>query len=182
MKKATGIIRRIDDLGRVVIPKEIRRTMRIHQGDLLEIYTANEGEIIFKKYSPIEEFADTAAQCAEAINKACGMAIIITDNDIVVACAGMPKTDIIKHAISQELRNVIASKQSYIWRLNDRRIPINNRLDKYFAKTVMSVLSDGDIVGSVAAIEIDNLLNEPAEAEIKIVKTAAVFLGRQLES
>ena len=91
--KATGIVRRIDDLGRVVIPKEIRRTMRIREGDPLEIYTDREGEVIFKKYSPIGELVSFAAQYADTLNKTCGMSVVITDRDVVIACAGVSKKE-----------------------------------------------------------------------------------------
>ena len=89
--KATGIVRRIDDLGRVVIPKEIRRTMRIREGDPLEIYTDREGEVIFKKYSPIGELAAFAAQYADTLYKVCSLSVVICDRDAVIACAGVPK-------------------------------------------------------------------------------------------
>ena len=91
--KATGIVRRIDDLGRVVIPKEIRRTMRIREGDPLEIYTDREGEVIFKKYSPIGELASFAAQYAETLYKTCSLSVVICDRDAVIACAGVSKKD-----------------------------------------------------------------------------------------
>ena len=86
--KATGIVRRIDDLGRVVIPKEIRRTMRIREGDPLEIYTDREGEVIFKKYSPMGELGSFASQYAETLHKTANMSVIISDRDAVIACAG----------------------------------------------------------------------------------------------
>ena len=89
--KATGIVRRIDDLGRVVIPKEIRRTMRIREGDPLEIYTDREGEVIFKKYSPIGELSAFAGQYAETLHKTCGLCVAICDRDSVIACAGIPR-------------------------------------------------------------------------------------------
>ena len=87
--KATGIVRRIDDLGRVVIPKEIRRTMRIREGDPLEIYTDRDGEVIFKKYSPIGELNTFAAQYAETLHKTCELDVIICDRDAVIAAAGV---------------------------------------------------------------------------------------------
>ena len=89
--KATGIVRRIDDLGRVVIPKEIRRTLRIREGDPLEIFTSNDGEVIFKKYSPIGELSSFAAQYADILHKTSGKAVIVCDRDHVVAAAGVPK-------------------------------------------------------------------------------------------
>ena len=91
--KATGIVRRIDDLGRIVIPKEIRRTMRIREGDPLEIYTDREGEVIFKKYSPIGEMNEFAAKYADALHKTCDLSVAITDRDSIIACAGIPKRE-----------------------------------------------------------------------------------------
>jgi len=178
--KATGIVRRIDDLGRVVIPKEIRRTMRIREGDPLEIYTDHEGEVIFKKYSPIEELAETAMQYAEAANKACGISAAVIDRDMVVACAGITKKDILEHKISSEIDGIIDSRQLYTWHTNDKKLSLIDRQDKYFAKVVMPIFSEGDIIGAVAVVEADNL-TEPTETEIKIIQTAALFLGRQLD-
>lgn len=86
--KATGIVRRIDDLGRVVIPKEIRKTLRIKEGTPLEIFTDREGEIILKKYSPIGELNVFAKEYAEALAQSSGMVACITDHDQVVAAAG----------------------------------------------------------------------------------------------
>ena len=179
--KATGIVRRIDDLGRVVIPKEIRRTMRIREGDPLEIYTDHEGEVIFKKYSPIEELAETAAQYAEAINKACGISIVIVDRDIAVACAGIPKKDILEHKISSELDSIIDTRQLYTWRSGEKKIPVVDRQEKYFVKLVAPIFSEGDIIGAVTIGETENL-SEATETEIKLSQTAAMFLGKQLDN
>ena len=178
--KATGIVRRIDDLGRVVIPKEIRRTMRIREGDPLEIYTDHEGEVIFKKYSPIEELAETASQYAEAVNKACGISIIIVDRDIAVACAGMPKKDVLEHKISSEIDGIIDTRQLYTWHNGERKIPVIDRQDKYSAKVIAPIFSEGDIIGAVAIVEADTL-SEATETEIKLVQIAAAFLGKQLD-
>jgi AbrB family transcriptional regulator (stage V sporulation protein T) len=178
--KATGIIRRIDELGRVVIPREIRRTMKIYQGDALEIYTANDGEIILKRYSPIEDFAGTASQLAEAANKACGVSVIIMNKDFVVACAGVPKKDMIQHKISPAIENLIISKQSYIWHSDEEKIPAVDIHDKYFTKAIMPIFSYGDPIGAVALIG-TNSIDEPTEAEIKIIKTTAIFLGKQVD-
>lgn len=179
--KATGIVRRIDDLGRVVIPKEIRRTMRIREGDPLEIYTDHEGEVIFKKYSPIEELADTALQYAEALNKACGIMTVIVDRDIAVACAGIPKKDIIDHKISSETDSVINTRQLYTWHSGDKKISVIDRQEKYYVKVLVPIFSEGDIIGAVAVVEADNL-TEPSETEIKLIQTAAAFLGKQMDS
>jgi len=179
--KATGIVRRIDDLGRVVIPKEIRRTMRIREGDPLEIYTDHAGEVIFKKYSPIEELAETASQYAESINKSCGISIIVVDKDIAVACAGMSKKDILEHKISSEMDGVINTRQLYVWQNGNNKISVVDRQEKYYAKAVAPIFSEGDIIGAVAIVEADSL-SEPTETEIKLIQTAAMFLGKQLDN
>ena len=105
--KATGIVRRIDDLGRVVIPKEIRRTMRIREGDPLEIYTDNNGEVIFKKYSPIGELHTFASSYAETLNKSCGLKVVICDRDSVIACAGVSKKNILSQKFRQRLTSLL---------------------------------------------------------------------------
>ena len=111
--KATGIVRRIDDLGRVVIPKEIRRTMRIREGDPLEIYTDREGEVIFKKYSPIGELAAFAAQYAETLHKICDLNVVICDRDAVIATAGVPKREYLDRPVTEEMEKIIESRSFY---------------------------------------------------------------------
>lgn len=179
--KATGIVRRIDDLGRVVIPKEIRRTMRIREGDPLEIYTDHEGEVIFKKYSPIGELSGTATQYAEAINKTCGFSVVIIDRDVVIASSGLPKKDIIEHKISAEAESIIEARQLYLWKNDGKKITLTDRADKYFIQLLMPIFSEGDIIGAVATVAADNPI-ETGETEIKLIQTAASFLGKQLES
>lgn len=179
--KATGIVRRIDELGRIVIPKEIRRTMRIKEGDPLEIFTDHDGELIFKKYSPIEELSETASQYAESINKACGLSFIITDRDVAVACAGITKKDIIDRKISRGFEDIIDARQFYKWQKGERKIIVIDRQEKYFAKAIAPIFSESTIIGAVAVIEADTI-SEPTEIEIKLAQTAAVFLGKQMEN
>lgn len=113
--KATGIVRRIDDLGRVVIPKEIRRTMRIREGDPLEIYTDADGEVIFKKYSQVGELSSLTAQYAEVLHKSTGLPVVITDRDRVISCAGVPKKETVERRITQALENVMESRTPFIF-------------------------------------------------------------------
>ena len=168
--KATGIVRRIDDLGRVVIPKEIRRTMRIREGDPLEIYTDREGEVIFKKYSPIGELAVFAVQYAETLHKTCQLAIVICDRDAVVACAGVPKKDYGDRKISAEFEDLI------------EKICITEGADT-FVSCAMPIIAEGDIAGAVASVISDRDQRVCAEdIEEKLIQTAALFLGKQLES
>ncbi len=112
--KATGIVRRIDDLGRVVIPKEIRRTMRIREGDPLEIYTDADGEVIFKKYSPVGELSSIAKQYAEVLFRGTNLPVIITDRDRVISCAGLPKKEAVDRRVTSALEEIIESRTNYI--------------------------------------------------------------------
>ena len=184
--KATGIVRRIDDLGRVVIPKEIRRTMRIREGDPLEIYTDREGEVIFKKYSPIGELASFAAQYAETLHKTCSLSVVICDRDAVIAAAGVPKKDYNERRISSELESVIESRNLYVWKDGAAKIPAVADDSAHFVSCAMPIMAEGDIIGCVASL---SLMSEDrpaqqgsADIESKLVLTAAGFLGKQLES
>lgn len=110
--RATGIVRRIDELGRVVIPKEIRRTLRIREGDPLEIYTDRDGEVILKKYSPIGEIAAFAKDYTESLFRSIGHIACICDRDMVVAASGVPRKELWDKPISRELEAAIQNRQS----------------------------------------------------------------------
>ncbi len=183
--KATGIVRRIDDLGRVVIPKEIRRTMRIREGDPLEIYTDREGEVIFKKYSPIGEMASFAAQYAETLHKICSMAVVITDRDAVIASAGVPKKEYSDRKISEELEHVIESRGLYLHRDGEDRLSVTVDGGAHFVSCAMPIISEGDIIGAVCSVVHSEAGEEhrlTEEVETKLIQTAANFLSKQLDS
>ena len=182
--KATGIVRRIDDLGRVVIPKEIRRTMRIREGDPLEIYTDREGEVIFKKYSPIGELTNFASQYAETLHKVCTMDVIICDRDACIACAGVSKREYLEKTLSPEFEQLMDKRSIYVHREGDEKMmPINDNLAHYVS-CAMPIVSSGDVIGIVASLKtVDGYgkNNLSADVENRLVSTAAGFLGRQLE-
>ena len=180
--KATGIVRRIDDLGRVVIPKEIRRTMRIREGDPLEIFTDRDGEVIFKKYSPIGELTAFAAQYAETLHKTCGLSVIVCDRDSVVACAGVSKKEYSDKALSEELESVCESRNLYVRKDGEQKISAIADGGSHYVTCAMPIISEGDIVGCVAAVAQNDGEVFPDAVETKLVQTAAGFLGRQLES
>ena len=151
--KATGIVRRIDDLGRVVIPKEIRRTMRIREGDPLEIYTDNDGEVIFKKYSPIGELGIFAAQYADVLYKTSGLPVVVCDRDHVIAVAGIPKKELLERRVSPALEEVMEHRRSFAFTDDGRGIQgagmLRRAMDygKMFGKVFMSHCQDEDLVG-----------------------------------
>ena len=117
-----------DDLGRVVIPKEIRRTMRIREGDPLEIFTDREGEVIFKKYSPIGELGDFALQYAEALNRVCGLSIAVCDRDAVIAVSGLPKKGFSERRISDDVGKLTDGRSVYQYSEGGEKLSCHFRL------------------------------------------------------
>ena len=177
--KATGIVRRIDDLGRVVIPKEIRRTMRIREGDPLEIYTDNDGEVIFKKYSPIGELAPFATQYADVLFKNTGLATLVCDRDHVIAAAGISKREVLERRLSAHMEDLMESRKGYsATDASSKFMPVEG-IDKA-ASVVFPVIASGDVSGAVMLLmPDDNAL--PGETEIKLTQVASAFLGKQME-
>ena len=177
--KATGIVRRIDDLGRVVIPKEIRRTMRIREGDPLEIYTASDGEVIFKKYSPIGELSEFASQYTDVLNRATNLPVIITDRDHVIAASGMPKKDAMDKRISSELEEIIENRENYVAAPDIKALYPLKDSDRE-AGIAYPIIGGGDVAGAVVLMLNTNGVM-PSQTEIKLVSVAASFLGKQTE-
>lgn len=180
--KATGIVRRIDDLGRVVVPKEIRRTLRIREGDPLEIFTDREGEIILKKYSPIGELSQFAGQYAESLAQNTGCLICITDKDHVVVASGNGKKDFDGKPISKQLEAVITGRENFLARIGDSefiKVTIDDS-SEYAAQVVSTIICEGDAIGAVVIYSKEEKI-EIGENEMKLAKVAAGFLGRQME-
>lgn len=179
--KATGIVRRIDDLGRVVVPKEIRRTLRIREGDPLEIFTDREGEIILKKYSPIGELSQFAGQYAESLAQTSGCLVCITDRDHVIAAAGNGKKDFDGKPISKQLENVITDRETFYAKKDEKgfvKITLDDSGD-FQSQVVSTIICEGDAIGSVVMYNKENM--SPGETESKLARVAAGFLGRQME-
>ena len=190
--KATGIVRRIDELGRVVIPKEIRRTLRIREGDSLEIYTDREGGVILKKYSPIGELGDFAKEYAESVYQSVGCIVVICDKDSIIAVSGLKRgqqsanmgiaidkpihTDIEKAIVERTKVNLSSSRNETML-----RIASGDSDMQYCAELIVPILSSGDAIGAVILISA-----EPGtvlgQAETKVAETAASFMGKQLEN
>lgn len=180
--KATGIVRRIDDLGRVVIPKEIRRTLRLKEGTPLEIFTDREGEIILKKYSPMAELAAFATQYAEAMAQACGQVVCVTDRDQVVAVAGGSKKELFQKNISKQLEHLMEERELVVASRGERNFVqiTTEELDGVTTQALAPIICEGDAIGVVALLG-KELKNKFGEAEVKLVNIAATFLGKQME-
>ena len=182
--KATGVVRRIDDLGRIVIPKEIRRTLHIKEGDPLEIFTDKEGEIILKKYSPIGELSEFATGYAETLSKTTGHIACITDKDTVIAVSGGSKKDYLEQTLSPELEKVMENKEIYTSKENNEiALPItqnDNKDKRYNAQVIYPIISDGDVIGSVILLAKEQN-SKMGETELKVVQSAAGFLSSQMQ-
>ena len=179
--KATGIVRRVDDLGRIVIPKEIRRTLRIREGDPLEIYTEKDGGVIFRKYSPMGDLQEFAAQMCESIGTATGHIAAVSDRDTIIALHGAPKRELVDKHNSPELEKLMEQRKNYLFRAGEPPIYATDGEDKYRLGAAAPILSQGDLMGCVMLLleEKDGPLSEGDQS---IAKTAAEFLGRQMES
>ena len=174
--KATGIVRRIDDLGRVVIPKEIRRTMRIREGDPLEIFTSN-GEVIFKKYSPMGEMSSFATDYAAAMAEATKLAVIICDRDHCIAAGGVPKRDFLEKSVSSELEKIVENRKLYV--ANGNLIYAIDGCDRAIV-VASPIISAGDLTGCVLFLE-NCGISTASDSDIKLCEVAAKFLGSRIE-
>lgn len=178
--KATGIVRRIDDLGRVVIPKEIRRTLRIREGDPLEIYTATDGEVIFKKYSPVGELSTFASQYADVLSRISSMPTLVCDRDHVIAAAGVSKREYLERRVTSVLENYMENRRSYSAHANsvDEVQPVEGM--DHMAAVIYPIIASGDVTGAVVMLKSDTV-KIPTDTEIKLAQSAAAFLGKQME-
>ena len=180
--KATGIVRRIDDLGRVVIPKEIRRTLRIREGTPLEIFTDREGEIILKKYSPLGELGAFAGQYAESLAQTTGLTVCVCDRDQVIAVSGGSRKELLGKNISRQLETVIEDRENILVDNKEYKYIQNTDNDRedFTGEAVSPILCEGDAIGAVVILsrEPKQLLGE---TEQKLAISAAGFLGKQME-
>lgn len=175
--KATGIVRRIDDLGRVVIPKEIRRTMRIREGDPLEIYTDRDGEVIFKKYSPMGELGSVVSELADALSRTAGLSCAICDRDVVIAAAGAAKKELYEKAIGAEFEALMEQRNVYEYQDEDTAVSISGN-DSYHVVVATPIITEGDVTGCVAFLSEDTAA--AGEVEAKLTQSAAAFLSQQM--
>ena len=179
--KATGIVRRVDDLGRIVIPKEIRRTLRIREGDPLEIYTEKDGGVIFRKYSPMGDLQDFAAQLCEAIGANTGRIAAVADRDSIIALHGAPKRELVDKPNSPALEKIMEPRRNYRYLTGETLIPATEESDKYHLGVAAPILCQGDLMGCVMLLLGDDR-TPLQEGDQKLVQTVAGFLGKQMEN
>ena len=180
--KATGIVRRIDDLGRIVIPKEIRRVLRIRESDPLEIFTDHEGSIILRKYSPIGELSEFATGYAETLAKTTGHIALIADRDQCIAAAGSGNKQLLGKNLSKEMEEKMNARETICASRGELGyVPITeDETEGYWHEVMIPILAQGDIIGAVVLLANDE--NNPmSEVEVKLAQSAAGFLGKQIE-
>ncbi|SHG43387.1 transcriptional regulator, AbrB family [Thermosyntropha lipolytica DSM 11003] len=185
--KATGIVRRIDDLGRVVIPKEIRRTLRIREGDPLEIFVDREGEVILKKYSPIGELGDFAKEYVDSLHETTGHIAMIADRDVIIAVAGANKREFMGKPVGKAVERALEERRTLLMKEienpDDENVHIVQTDDReYTIKTqvIAPIISQGDPIGAVIIVSKDAGI-KMGDLEVKLAETAAGFLSKQME-
>ncbi|ABS40004.1 MULTISPECIES: stage V sporulation protein T [Clostridium] len=181
--KATGIVRRIDDLGRVVIPKEIRRTLRIREGDPLEIFTDREGGVILKKYSPIGDLSEFSKGYTDSLQQTIGNIVMICDKDTIISISGAPKKEYLEKKISYDLEKIIEERKTVYFGDDNKAVSIYDDEDvdeKYSAQVISPIIAEGDTVGAVIIVSKEGG-KKFNELEMKLAETASSFLGKQME-
>ena len=176
--KATGIVRRIDDLGRVVIPKEIRRTMHIREGDPLEIYTDSEGGVVFRKYSAVGELSEFSKEYAEAISRSGGIPVVICDTDAVIAAAGVSRKDYIDKPITAEIVDLLSTRRPYS-ASGARNVSVTAGGSE--VSYLAPIVSEGSVIGAVMSLRGEGRSAYPDAAEKKLVDAGAYFMSSQTE-
>lgn len=181
--RATGIVRRVDELGRIVIPKEIRRTLRMREGAPLEIYTDNDGSIVLKKYSQMGELKDFSKEAADSIFSVIEQNVIITDKDEVIASSGQFKNDYIKKPISLEVEKLIANRKATLLNKKEKATIdkiIKNDINEYVAQVIVPINVGGDTVGAIIIFSKEPLAVF-GNTEVKVASSMANFLAKQME-
>lgn len=177
--KATGIVRRIDDLGRVVIPKEIRRTLKIREGMPMEIFTDVSGEVILKKYSPVGEMSQLATAYAETLVGLTGHAAAVCDTEQIIAVAGSAKKELVHKQIAPQLDELVQGRRNFI--ANGESTVLVCKEPPAAALAVFPVAASGDVMGAVMLIKGEKSPARISAEAVESAKAAAMFLSRQLE-
>ncbi|HHY22297.1 MAG TPA: stage V sporulation protein T [Bacilli bacterium] len=177
--KATGIVRRIDDLGRVVIPKEIRRTLRIREGDPLEIFVDREGEVILKKYSPISELGDFAKEYADALYDSLNHIVLIADRDTYIAVSGGSKKEYTNKSIGELVEQTMEERKSRLETSAGEVNLVSDYTEPVKSVVISPIIAGGDPIGAVILLNKEQAFS--GEVEQKLAETAASFLARQME-
>lgn len=179
--KATGIVRRIDELGRIVIPKEIRRTYKIREGTPLEIFSGENGELMLKKFSPVLELEDIAVDSCKSIFDTLEFDTFVCDKDEVIAVEGSVnfKKSFLHKSITLDLERVIENRKPLL--LNSKEGAnlvqlIKEREISYSSLVIVPILASGDTYGAIVLVGQNNFSNQ----DVKTLQTFANFISLQI--
>lgn len=183
--KATGIVRRIDELGRIVIPIEIRRTMNIREGDPLEIFVDRDGEVILKKYSAIAELGTFVQAIVDSLHESTGLMAVMTDRDEVVTVAGAPPREFMEKRVGSIVLRAMEERESFRFLPEDHNHPgsvIGEDAERciFASEVIVPVIVGGDPLGAIILGSKDS--ERPVgDIEMKLSQSAAGFLSRHME-
>ena len=175
--KATGVVRRIDELGRIVIPKEIRKTLRIKEGENLEIFIDDKENVVLKKYSLINKIEDFAQNFTDSINSLLKHNIIITDNDSVIAVSGKYRKKYLNKSISSTVENMLLGRENVLQHYN-KKLSIIDDEEIEVTYAVSTIIANGDVAGLVIIFDDEALIDE---SDFKLCQVVSNFLGKYLE-
>ena len=176
--KATGVVRRIDELGRIVIPKEIRRTLRIKEGTPLEIYSGESGELLLKKYSPVIEIGAIAKEVCDSIYNTTGLNVLITNMDLVVAAACNNKNLYINTPIDSHIERLMNARKTQLVSMMDENTMLFKNDNNIKLYVLSPIFANGDVYGSIIIFDEKNNITE---SERKLAASFADYLSRQVE-
>lgn len=179
--KATGIIRRIDDLGRIVLPKEIRKNLKIKEGDMLEIYVQDSGVIMLEKYEPMDSLLKLADQYVEAVAEVTGLTVCATTDSYVISSSGPLKKEYLRKDLSSSVIDIL--KERIMWNTKNNNkvdIIVNDSKEKYISQIILPIIDDGDVIGSLILLSCD-IGRLITEEDIKIGKLVTELLAKQIE-
>jgi len=179
--KATGIIRRIDDLGRIVIPKEIRKSLKIKEGDMLEIYVQDSGVIMLEKYEPMDSLLKLAEQYVEVIADITGYTVCATTDNYIISVAGTSKKEYFRKDLSNDIVEILNERITWSNK-KDKNISIikGDDKNKYTVQIIVPIIDNGDVIGSIILISTDEN-KQVSDYDINIAKLASSLLAKHIE-
>ncbi len=176
--KNTGMVRRIDDLGRIVIPKEIRKTLRLGEGDFIEIFVSQNNEIILKRHSTINDVWSFANDYLSCLYRFLNLPIFIFDTDKVIIAKGKNKDELLTLTVEKKLE--VALRKKHILKatsISDNFFNLPNDLNKYLGEFIVPIISNGDVIGGICCLSVSDL----KESDENLIKVASSFIGKYLE-